>query len=159
MRLCESAALAGCQRLKEHVARDCSGRFGCNLHGITAHSALYYTVKVAGGGPSVHACAVFFRAKSPAGDKFNQPPAMCDLAFACVTVECGRESGVRASFPTFASFRASSPGGRCHGWSGERLGPLGRARAAFERFASRDTSDTEKNPFSLLRVSPTLVGL
>ena len=33
----------------------------------TAHSALYGTVKVAGGGPSVHACAVFFRAKSRDG--------------------------------------------------------------------------------------------
>ena len=31
---------------------------------FTAHSALYVTVKVAGGGPSVHAGAVFFRAKS-----------------------------------------------------------------------------------------------
>ena len=28
IRLCESATLSGCQRLKEHVARDCSGRFG-----------------------------------------------------------------------------------------------------------------------------------
>ena len=28
IRLCESAALSGCQRLKEHVARGCSGRFG-----------------------------------------------------------------------------------------------------------------------------------
>ena len=36
--------------------------------------ALYLTVKVAGGGPSVHACAVFFRAKSRHGDKFNQTP-------------------------------------------------------------------------------------
>ena len=41
---------------------------------ITAHSALYYTVKVAGGGPSVHACAVFFGAESRDGDKFNQTP-------------------------------------------------------------------------------------
>ena len=41
---------------------------------MTAHSALYHTVKVAGGGPSVHACAVFFRAKSRHGDKFNQTP-------------------------------------------------------------------------------------
>ena len=31
---------------------------------MTAHSALYHTVKVAGGGPSVHACAVFLGAKS-----------------------------------------------------------------------------------------------
>ena len=35
----------------------------------SAHRALYGTVKVAGGGPSVHACAVFFRAKSRQGDK------------------------------------------------------------------------------------------
>ena len=28
IRLCETATLSGCQRLKEHVARDCSGRFG-----------------------------------------------------------------------------------------------------------------------------------
>ena len=28
IRLRESAALSGCQRLKEHVASDCSGRFG-----------------------------------------------------------------------------------------------------------------------------------
>ena len=28
IRLCESATLSSCQRLKEHVARDCSGRFG-----------------------------------------------------------------------------------------------------------------------------------
>ena len=28
IRLCESAALSGCQRLEEHGARDCSGRFG-----------------------------------------------------------------------------------------------------------------------------------
>ena len=41
---------------------------------MTAHSALYYTVKVAGGGPSVHACAVFLRAESRDGDKFNQTP-------------------------------------------------------------------------------------
>ena len=40
----------------------------------TARSAFYLTVKVAGGGPSVHACAVFFRAKSRDGDKFNQTP-------------------------------------------------------------------------------------
>jgi hypothetical protein len=31
-------------------------------------------VKVAGGGPSVHACAVFFRAKSRDGDKLGQTP-------------------------------------------------------------------------------------
>ena len=41
---------------------------------MTAHSALYHTVKVAGGGPSVHACAVFFRAKSRDGDKLGQTP-------------------------------------------------------------------------------------
>jgi hypothetical protein len=41
---------------------------------MTAHSALYHTVKVAGGGPSVHACAVFLGAKSRHGDKFNQTP-------------------------------------------------------------------------------------
>ena len=55
--------------------------------------------------------------------------------------------------------RVSSPGGRCHGWSGERLGLLrtfGRARAALERFASRDTSDSEKNPFSLFAPVPDL---
>ena len=60
--LCESAALSGsCQRLKEHVARDCSGRFGWNLHGKTARSALYLTVKVAGGGarPSTRARCSF----------------------------------------------------------------------------------------------------
>ena len=28
IRLCESATLLGCQILKEHVARDCTGRFG-----------------------------------------------------------------------------------------------------------------------------------
>ena len=28
IRLCESATLSGCQRLEEHGARDCSGRFG-----------------------------------------------------------------------------------------------------------------------------------
>ena len=33
----------------------------------SAHSALYYTVKVAGGGPSVHACAVFFREECEIG--------------------------------------------------------------------------------------------
>ena len=33
-----------------------------------------HTVKVAGGGPSVHACAVFLGAKSRHGDKFNQTP-------------------------------------------------------------------------------------
>jgi hypothetical protein len=31
-------------------------------------------MKVAGGGPSVHACAVFFRAKSREGKKINQTP-------------------------------------------------------------------------------------
>ena len=31
-------------------------------------------MKVAGGGPSVHACAVFFGAESRDGDKFNQTP-------------------------------------------------------------------------------------
>jgi hypothetical protein len=34
---------------------------GWDLHGKTARSALYLTVKVAGGGTSVHACAVFPR--------------------------------------------------------------------------------------------------
>ena len=36
----------------------------CNLHGRTAHSVRCATVKVVGGGPSVHACAVFLRAES-----------------------------------------------------------------------------------------------
>ena len=40
---------------------DCAGRFGWNLHGKTARSALYLTVKVAGGGTSVCACSVFLR--------------------------------------------------------------------------------------------------
>jgi hypothetical protein len=40
-----------------HCSGLASGRFGWNLHGKTARSALYLTVKVAGGGPSVHACA------------------------------------------------------------------------------------------------------
>jgi hypothetical protein len=31
-------------------------------------------VKVAGGGPSVHACAVFLRAKSRDGNKLGQTP-------------------------------------------------------------------------------------
>ena len=31
-------------------------------------------MKVAGGGPSVHACAVFFRAESRDGDKLGQTP-------------------------------------------------------------------------------------
>ena len=38
------------------------------------HSALYDTVGVAGGGPSVHVCAVFFRAESRDGDKLGQTP-------------------------------------------------------------------------------------
>ena len=41
---------------------------------MTAQSALYYTVKVAGGGPSVQACAVFLRAESRDGDKLGQTP-------------------------------------------------------------------------------------
>ena len=41
---------------------------------MTAHSALYHTEKMAGGGPSVHACEVFLGAKSRHGDKFNQTP-------------------------------------------------------------------------------------
>jgi hypothetical protein len=69
-------SLSGCQRRKEHVARDCSGRFGRNLHGRTAHSVRCATVKVAGGGPSVHACAVFLGAESRDGDKFNQNPRL-----------------------------------------------------------------------------------
>ena len=36
IRLCESATLSVCQRLEEHGARDCSGRFG-----KTVRSALY----------------------------------------------------------------------------------------------------------------------
>ena len=40
----------------------------------SAQCALLYTVKVAGRGPSVHACAVFLRAESRDGDKFNQTP-------------------------------------------------------------------------------------
>ena len=44
------------------------------IHGTTAHSALYGTVKVAGSGPSVHACAVFFGAESRDGDKLGQTP-------------------------------------------------------------------------------------
>jgi len=43
-------------------------RASFTLHGNTAHSVLWYTVKVAGGGPSVHACAVFFGAESRDGD-------------------------------------------------------------------------------------------
>ena len=61
-------------RSRVQLSRDRAGRFGWNLHGKTARSALYLTVKVAGGGPSVPACAVFFRAKSRDGDKFNQTP-------------------------------------------------------------------------------------
>ena len=38
------------------------------------HSALYDTVGVAGGGPSVHVCAVFFGAESRDGDKLGQTP-------------------------------------------------------------------------------------
>jgi len=36
---------------------------GWGRHGKTARSALYLTVKVAGGGTSVHACSVFPRRK------------------------------------------------------------------------------------------------
>ena len=42
------------QRSEEQLSRDCVGRFGWDLHGKTARSALYLTVKVAGGGTSVH---------------------------------------------------------------------------------------------------------
>ena len=35
---------------------------------VTQRTACYGTVKVAGGGPSVHACAVFFGAESRDGD-------------------------------------------------------------------------------------------
>ena len=38
-------------------------------------------MKVAGGGPSVHACAVFFGAESRDGDKFNQPPYLKESAW------------------------------------------------------------------------------
>ena len=37
-----------------------------------SYRAFYHTVKVAGGGPSVHACAVFFRVID--GDKRNSTP-------------------------------------------------------------------------------------
>ena len=37
-------------------------------------SALYGTVGVAGGGPSVHACAMFLHAESRDGDKLGQTP-------------------------------------------------------------------------------------
>ena len=40
----------------------------------TAHSVRCATVKVAGGGPSVRACAVFLGAESRDGDKFNHKP-------------------------------------------------------------------------------------
>ena len=40
--------------------------------------------------------------------------------------------------------------------SGSGYFVLGRARAALERFASRDTSDSEKNPFSLFAPVPDL---
>ena len=67
---------APASEFKEQLSRDCVGGFGWDLHGNTARSALYFTVKVAGGGPSVHASAVFFRAKSRDGDKFNQTPSV-----------------------------------------------------------------------------------
>ena len=62
--MCGSPTRRLSSQLKEPLSRDCVGRFGWNLHGITARSALCDTVKVAGGGTSVHACAVFLRGKS-----------------------------------------------------------------------------------------------
>lgn len=62
--MCGSGTRRLSSELKEPLSRDCVGRFGWNLHGKTARSALYLTVKVAGGGTSVHACAVFLRGKS-----------------------------------------------------------------------------------------------
>jgi hypothetical protein len=49
---------------------------GCDGHGKTTRSALYLTVKVAGGGPSVHACAVFLGAESRDGGT-NSTKTVC----------------------------------------------------------------------------------
>jgi hypothetical protein len=66
-------------------SRDCSGRFGRNLHGRTAHTVCAVRPSREGGGrwpASVqHACAVFFRAKSRHGDRFNLPPTPCRVCF------------------------------------------------------------------------------
>ena len=58
-------------RSKEHRSRDCAGRFGWNLHGRTARTALCLTVKVASAGTSA--------ASSGGGDA----RARCSLARGC----------------------------------------------------------------------------
>jgi hypothetical protein len=49
------------------ILENCVGRFGWNLQGKTARSALYLTVKVAGGGTSVHAFAELNKLESHRG--------------------------------------------------------------------------------------------
>ena len=54
--MCGSGTRRRRLRLKVQLSRDCAGRFGWNLHGITARSAFCDTVKVASAGTSVRAC-------------------------------------------------------------------------------------------------------
>ena len=66
-------------RSRVQLSRDCASRFGWDLHGKTARSALYLTVKVAGGGTSVHACSVFPR-RNRRGI-FSLRPLICGLSW------------------------------------------------------------------------------
>jgi hypothetical protein len=72
IRLCESATLSETQGTRCSRLLRPSRLKPSRSH--TAHSVRCATVKVAGGGPSVHACAMFLGAKSRHGDKFNQTP-------------------------------------------------------------------------------------
>ena len=69
---------------------------------------------VAGGGPSVHACAVFLRAESRDGDKFNQTPY-------CGRAACSRDPAVNLHPPRVGPRRRKNtvkiPGSR---WTAER---------------------------------------
>ena len=61
--LCGSGTRRLLSELRVQLSRDCAGRFGWNLHGLTARAALCDTMKMAGGGTSVHAFSVFPREK------------------------------------------------------------------------------------------------
>ena len=56
------------------ILENCVGRFGWNLQGKTARSALYLTVKVAGGGTSVHAFAELNKLESHRGHTLLSSP-------------------------------------------------------------------------------------
>ena len=98
---CAGRAQSACrQRSEEQLSRDCVGRFGWDLHGKTARSALYLTVNVAGGGTSVHACAVFLRRKSRSVT-FRAIPRTVLCCVTCVRIESCSSTAFMYAFANY----------------------------------------------------------